>query len=124
MSEYPNITKPRPDRYSNFHMYPNCFECVGAEIGLHEHPHDHLGVLPGGCIWRVTRIQPGEEPKVEEIDVPERTVLLIGIPAPWRHSFVYVGPSELPPSDKPVQWCVFADYDANGKFLPDPKEAT
>ena len=121
MTQEPYITKPTEERFSNFTMFPNCFHGIGACISLHQHPNDHIGVLPGGCIWKVVRIPPGEEPRVDIIDVAPLGVSLIGIPAPWDHAFYYLGPSKLPPLADPVQWCIFADYDKNGKFLPNPK---
>ena len=115
------IVKPQSDRFANFTVYPNCFTQDGDSVTLHEHKHDHLAVMPGGWVWRIIRMPPGEPVRDETFDIAPGGLLHIGIPAPWKHDIIRVRRSELPPIENPTQFCLFADYDRNGHFLPNPQ---
>lgn len=115
------MIKKQKDRFSSFTMYGNDLP-VGEHVHLHKHKNDHLGVLPGGWRYRLVTQPPGESVSEKIIDVPVGGVALVGIPAPWIHDIFNEGRSDLPPLAAPSTWCVFSDYDRNGKFLPNPME--
>lgn len=114
------MIKKQKDRFANFTMYGNALYGQGSHVHLHKHKHDHLGVLPGGWRYRVVIQAPNEAERVQVLDVPVGGVAFVGVPAPWIHDIFNEGRSNLPPLDAPSTWCIFADYDANGKFIPDP----